>query len=351
MEALSQKYRDKGLKEVFIKVTPFSEDYGSNVSISIEVIRQVDPGEQRIKFGLCWSGTEHDSEDTSIVSQTMLLIKWAILNNYLKRLIETNGNNEPVVIYRKDGSVTPQRDAFFYTKVGEHYRILLPAIEEFRIQEHRLARRIVLHLLYWSDSLLRQDIINQAHFDTKIVEQEVVALLSSDIVKMHGKQYYATLAARELYESETHSNQGIVFIVAACHADNVASESDHQKILKVYQSVVSREFSLTPIFQENEEPQENIYTDIFNYLDKCDFVIADITYDRPNCYVEIGYALAKGKHVLGFKQKEWSESKKPGNSIPFDLFPIRFLDYAKGNSDDLEEKLRERIRIIVGRFP
>ncbi|MBU1637685.1 hypothetical protein KKC97_08490, partial [bacterium] len=90
--------------------------------------------------------------------------------------------------------------------------------------------------------------------------------------------------------------------------------------------------------------------DIQEYIDNCEFVIADITYDRPNCYVEIGYALAKGKHVIGFYQKEYVDEKirksKRESRIPFDLNTYKFQEYPRGNVEILKERLEARIGAV-----
>lgn len=242
---------------------------------------------------------------------------------------------------------------YMYSNDGNAVAILHPMIRQLHIEENRLARRIALQLLYESAGLKMEDVFERAHFPRDPLERELNGLNASEYVAhnvMNGVSFLTT-AGRELYESNPWGSDNLVFVIAACHADAAPEEDNHQKIISEYRRVLD-EHHFRPIFQEHEEPEKNIYVDIFEYLDTCEFVVADISYDRPNCYVEIGYALARGKHVVGFMQKEYFNNKRlePGQSkIPFDLFPIRFQEYPKGDAKKLRELLEKRIGVVKKR--
>ena len=80
---------------------------------------------------------------------------------------------------------------------------------------------------------------------------------------------------------------------------------------------------------------------IFDSIDEAEFVIADLTDERPNVYCEIGYAKSKNKDfILTFhsKSKEDTENK---NKVHVDLLPYKYVDYS--SDGDLRDKLIKEI--------
>ena len=63
---------------------------------------------------------------------------------------------------------------------------------------------------------------------------------------------------------------------------------------------------------KNEEALINL--EIFKSLHRSSVVIVDITGGRPNCFIELGYALARGVPVMVNARK--------GSLIPFDTQPV-----------------------------
>ena len=62
-----------------------------------------------------------------------------------------------------------------------------------------------------------------------------------------------------------------------------------------------------------------ILTDIWEQINRCEVVLADLTGDNPNVYYELGIAHALGKEVIPIIQV--------GTSVPFDqqVFRVSFL--------------------------
>lgn len=79
-----------------------------------------------------------------------------------------------------------------------------------------------------------------------------------------------------------------------------------------------------------------INSKILNYINMAEVVVADITYERPNCYYEIGYAHAKGKQVI--------LTAKKGTKIHFDINNFQVLMYE--SVSELDKKLSKAFKEI-----
>ncbi len=155
-----------------------------------------------------------------------------------------------------------------------------------------------------------------------------------------------------LYEQQLGASLGTVFIIGPCAPPSRVLKKDalslvsHKKMLETFKEAIRAE-GLVPRFQEHEEPQKNIYLDIFDYIDICDFVIGDITWERPNCYLEIGYAIARGKPILLFVEESYFNTMMKGK-VPFDLSPVKYQTYKRTTNGlvALRDRLNERIVIL-----
>ena len=85
----------------------------------------------------------------------------------------------------------------------------------------------------------------------------------------------------------------------------------------------------------------SITTLLLERLRTADLIIADLTYERPNVYYEIGYVHALRKHPILFRKK--------GTPLHFDLSVHKVPEWA--NTVELHNALAERLRSILGREP
>lgn len=81
--------------------------------------------------------------------------------------------------------------------------------------------------------------------------------------------------------------------------------------------------------QPNEESR--VDAEIFAKLHRASVVIADVTGSRPNCFIELGYALGRGTTTM--------VTAKAGSSLPFDIESIAAHLW---NSTDTLEDRREK---------
>ena len=84
--------------------------------------------------------------------------------------------------------------------------------------------------------------------------------------------------------------------------------------------------------------------EIFAKLHRSSVVLADITGARPNCFLELGYALGRGLPTMVMAQQ--------GASLPFDITTLSGLHWATtGTAEDRRRAFREHWKAIRNRPP
>jgi hypothetical protein len=98
-------------------------------------------------------------------------------------------------------------------------------------------------------------------------------------------------------------------------------------------------------------------TEIIKFIEGSEIVVADLTHERPNCYLEIGYVMGIDKFrnlILTAREDHYPESpnfKLGGPKIHVDLAGYDILFWHPGNLDEfrieLEKKIRRRLAIVT----
>jgi hypothetical protein len=348
------QYRDSLLRRVLISVSDPIKEAASDRVVAVLNFDSID---DRMSFNvsLVWSQVELAGlglRNIGNISTIELakLAKWLVVNGSYRQ-----DYREIWISTGKLGHLN------FRVDQNGNFTFLYPPLVDLPVRESQICRRALISELYRAGIAIRQNLIKDAHMPIRTVEYELAGLGTSpylshshtENIHHESAHLFLTTVGREYYERSLRQRSGIAFIIGACHAYDRAGavvsdvEAEHLKVLELYKDVL-REAGYDPKFQEHEEPQKNIYVDIFDYIDASEIVIADITWERPSCYIEIGWALANQKPVLLFVEGSYFKSQM-GARLPFDLSVVKYQEYTYADSEVLKKELRERIDVWRGR--
>ena len=102
---------------------------------------------------------------------------------------------------------------------------------------------------------------------------------------------------------------------------------------------VFKDFGIHAITADEIEHDGAITDRILDEIEASEFLIADLTHERPNVYYEIGHAHARAKRVILFRKK--------GTTLHFDVAHRKCPEYE--NTTELKTQLRKRLEAITNK--
>ena len=91
-------------------------------------------------------------------------------------------------------------------------------------------------------------------------------------------------------------------------------------------------------------------SEVVRFIERSQIIVADLTNERPNCYLEVGYAMGLGKKanliLTARSDHHWSnpDFQRDGPRIHFDLEGYDILFWTRSDLPELRAKLAERIQ-------
>lgn len=116
---------------------------------------------------------------------------------------------------------------------------------------------------------------------------------------------------------------------------------------------------LTPRRVDRHNAGDLLKSEIVGFIERADVIVADLTNERPNCYLEIGYAMGLGKKrnlIMTVRQDHHHshpEYKASGPKVHFDLEGYDLLLWDEAKLDEFRAELEKRIkrRLAIVRPP
>lgn len=98
-------------------------------------------------------------------------------------------------------------------------------------------------------------------------------------------------------------------------------------------------------------------SEIVGFIESSDIIVADLTTERPNCYLEVGYTMGLDKFrnlILTAREDHNQDSpnyKRGGPKIHFDLSGYDILFWNPNNLTEFKEELEKRVRRRLATLP
>ncbi len=135
---------------------------------------------------------------------------------------------------------------------------------------------------------------------------------------------------REIEDLQRYHLNALVFVV-------ISFKEEMDEVYNKIKSIASR-FGYNAIRVKDVSGDYRITDKIMSLIDRSHFVIADLSYERPNVYFEVGYARGIGKKVISICNKD--------SEIHFDVKDWTCLYY--NNLNDLGQNLDQMLNKFKG---
>jgi len=138
----------------------------------------------------------------------------------------------------------------------------------------------------------------------------------------------------------------------------VIMQIGNSELDKIYSEIfipVIKSINLEPKRIDQDNEGKLLKKEITDFIERADIIIADLTNERPNCYLEVGYAMGldKFKNLIFTAREDHLPTsmnyKIDGPKIHFDLSGYDILFWDSLHLEDFKTKLTDRInrRLLI----
>ncbi len=177
-------------------------------------------------------------------------------------------------------------------------------------------------------------------YETQLKERFIDYIdLETESSKYYNSISTKSLSANKKIMKSMDDNEIIkdsAFIIMAMNNEIPELDDVHNAIKEV-----CKMFSINAVRADDIEHQDKITDVIIDRIRKSEFIIADITYEKPNVYYEIGFSHAIGKRPILLR--------KGSTPLHFDIAGYNVPEYS--NITKLRELLTNRLEAITGKQP
>ncbi|MDE1480158.1 hypothetical protein KKI90_19085 [Xenorhabdus bovienii] len=193
-----------------------------------------------------------------------------------------------------------------------NYRIGPVTTGSQKIFEYALASTHSERLFKTEDDRSSHDWINRLDFPNRMPSEERVRILI------------------QLMQDLTPPTAFFVCLMNRAHADYVAVKNYYECVVK---PVMEGKLGFRMIIVDGSQGYENAHVnqEVFNRLHRSRVVIADLTGSRPNCFLELGYALGRGLPTMILAKND--------TELPFDIHTVSAHLWA--DEGEVADKKRE----------
>lgn len=260
--------------------------------------------------------------------------KIAMLNKYRQHRMSVYNNTESKYLhheYPEEHLYNDEDFKYHYFEVPFHIvtNVMSELGTDTEIFETRRARDLDEDIIYTSFN--HQDFWD---YITKLKPYDF--LVSIVAICKHNTEHKSLKSLKEIAEVELKNfkfefkDSPTVFVALYFNDEMEVARQAIQEVLNKTQYSV--------IFMDIKEHNEQIVPEIFYEIDKCSFVIADVTFQRSGVYYEAGYAKGKDKPVI------FTCQAKDFINIHFDIAQMNIIKWE--NKIDLEQRLSKRISAL-----